>query len=88
MDASTEEPIDRRLRTILYVDDIAMIAESREELQDNLQKWQESLAENGVGFSVKETKFVSSKEYTEKPYSKKSVSRRRRKGTGHPMLGK
>ncbi|XGW05139.1 hypothetical protein V3C99_015931, partial [Haemonchus contortus] len=66
MDASTEELIDRRLRTILYVDDIAMIAESKEELQDNLQKWQESLAENGVGLSVEETKFVSSKGYTEK----------------------
>nr|CDJ81728.1 RNA-directed DNA polymerase (reverse transcriptase) domain containing protein [Haemonchus contortus] len=61
----TEEFMDGSLKTILYADDIALIAESKEELQDKLQKWQKVLAENGLRLNVKETKFLSSEERTE-----------------------
>ncbi|XGW34175.1 hypothetical protein V3C99_018193, partial [Haemonchus contortus] len=62
MDVITEELVDGPLKTILYADDIALIAESKEELQDNLQKWQKVLAENGLRLNVKKTKFLSSEE--------------------------
>nr|CDJ91569.1 RNA-directed DNA polymerase (reverse transcriptase) domain containing protein [Haemonchus contortus] len=62
MDVITEELVDGPLKTILYADDIALIAESKEELQDNLQKWQKKLAENGLLLNVKKTKFLSSEE--------------------------
>ncbi|XGW04084.1 hypothetical protein V3C99_015322 [Haemonchus contortus] len=48
MNVITEELVDEPLKTILYADDIALIAESKEELQDNFQKWQKVLAENGL----------------------------------------
>ena len=62
MDVITEELMDGPLKTILYADDIALIAESKEELQDNLQKWQKVLAENGLRRNVKKTKFLSFEE--------------------------
>uniref|UniRef100_A0A0N4WN98 Reverse transcriptase domain-containing protein n=1 Tax=Haemonchus placei TaxID=6290 RepID=A0A0N4WN98_HAEPC len=62
MDVITEELVDGPLKTILYADDIALIAESKEELQDNLQKWQKVLAENGLRLNVRKTKFLSSEE--------------------------
>nr|CDJ94779.1 RNA-directed DNA polymerase (reverse transcriptase) domain containing protein [Haemonchus contortus] len=62
MDVITEELVDGPLKTILYADDIALIAESKVELQDNLQKWQKVLAENGLRLNVKKTKFLSSEE--------------------------
>nr|CDJ90887.1 RNA-directed DNA polymerase (reverse transcriptase) domain containing protein [Haemonchus contortus] len=62
MDVITEELVDGPLKTILYADDIALIAESKEELQDNLQKWQKVLAESGLRLNVKKTKFLSSEE--------------------------
>nr|CDJ94281.1 endonuclease-reverse transcriptase HmRTE-e01 [Haemonchus contortus] len=40
MDVITEELMDGPLKTILYADDIALLAESKEKLQDKLQKWQ------------------------------------------------
>nr|CDJ82820.1 RNA-directed DNA polymerase (reverse transcriptase) domain containing protein [Haemonchus contortus] len=60
MDVITEELVDGPLKTILYADDIALIAENKEELQNNLQKWQKVLAENGL--RLKKTKFLSSEE--------------------------
>uniref|UniRef100_A0A0N4WHC3 Reverse transcriptase domain-containing protein n=1 Tax=Haemonchus placei TaxID=6290 RepID=A0A0N4WHC3_HAEPC len=36
------------LKAILYADDIALLAESREELQNKLQKWQETLTDNDI----------------------------------------
>nr|CDJ95005.1 endonuclease-reverse transcriptase [Haemonchus contortus] len=41
MDVITDERMDGPLKTILYADDISLIAESKEELQNKLQKWQE-----------------------------------------------
>nr|CDJ93788.1 RNA-directed DNA polymerase (reverse transcriptase) domain containing protein [Haemonchus contortus] len=58
MDVITEELVDGPLKTILYADDIALIAESKEDLQ----KWQKVLTENGLRLNVKETKFLSSEE--------------------------
>ncbi|XGW16609.1 hypothetical protein V3C99_001789 [Haemonchus contortus] len=51
--------------TILYADDIALIAESSDELQDKLQNWQRALAESELRLNVKKTKFLSSEEGTE-----------------------
>ncbi|VDO21547.1 unnamed protein product [Haemonchus placei] len=56
MDVITEELVDGPLETILY---------AKEELQDNLQKWQKVLAGNGLRLNVKKTKFLSSEEGTE-----------------------
>ncbi|VDO53507.1 unnamed protein product [Haemonchus placei] len=56
---------DGPLKTIIYADDIALIAESRKEVQDKLQKWQRVLAENGLRLNVEKTKFLSSGECTE-----------------------
>ncbi|VDO29193.1 unnamed protein product [Haemonchus placei] len=50
--------------TIFYADDIGLIAESREELQDKLQRWQKVLAENGL-LNVEKTELLSSGECTE-----------------------
>ncbi|VDO23597.1 unnamed protein product [Haemonchus placei] len=47
------------LKTILYADDTALIAEGEEELQDKLQNWQKVLPENGLRLNVK-VKFLSS----------------------------
>nr|CDJ93030.1 RNA-directed DNA polymerase (reverse transcriptase) domain containing protein [Haemonchus contortus] len=65
MDVITEELMDGSLKTILYSDDIALIAESEEELQDKLQKWQKVLAENGLRLNVKKAKFCRPEEGTE-----------------------
>ncbi|XGW34423.1 hypothetical protein V3C99_018363 [Haemonchus contortus] len=65
MDVITEELMDGPLKTILYADDIALIAESKDELQDKLQNWQRVLAESGLRLNVKKTKFLSSEEGTE-----------------------
>ncbi|VDP22984.1 unnamed protein product [Heligmosomoides polygyrus] len=53
------------LRTILYADDIALVADSREELEEKVQLWQGALADNGLRLNVKKTKFVSSEQCTE-----------------------
>ena len=60
-----KELMEGPLKTILYADDIALIADSREELQDKVQRWQEVLAENGLRLNVKKTKFMSSEECNE-----------------------
>ncbi|VDL78066.1 unnamed protein product [Nippostrongylus brasiliensis] len=57
----TEDP----LKTILYADDMALIADSREELQDKVQQWQETLAKNCLRLNVKKTKFMSSEDGSE-----------------------
>ncbi|VDO69260.1 unnamed protein product [Heligmosomoides polygyrus] len=45
------------LRTVLYADDIALVADNQEELEDKVQLWQRALADN-----VKKTKFISSEQ--------------------------
>nr|CDJ87838.1 endonuclease-reverse transcriptase HmRTE-e01 [Haemonchus contortus] len=57
--------MDGPLKTILYADDIALIAESKEELQDKLQRWQKVLADNGLLLNVKKTKSLSSEHGTD-----------------------
>ncbi|VDO75247.1 unnamed protein product [Haemonchus placei] len=52
--------MDVPLRTILYADVIALLAGSREELQNKLQKWQKVLADNGLWLNVKKAMFFSS----------------------------
>ncbi|VDP22979.1 unnamed protein product [Heligmosomoides polygyrus] len=37
------------LRTILYADDIALVADNQEELEEKVQLWQRALADNGLG---------------------------------------
>ncbi|VDP44596.1 unnamed protein product [Heligmosomoides polygyrus] len=39
------------LRKILYVDDIALVADSREKLEEKVQLWQIALADNGLGLT-------------------------------------
>uniref|UniRef100_A0A7I4XTN1 Reverse transcriptase domain-containing protein n=1 Tax=Haemonchus contortus TaxID=6289 RepID=A0A7I4XTN1_HAECO len=60
IDVITEELMDGPLKTILYANDIALIAEGTKELQDTLLKCQSVLAENGPRLNVKNTKFPSS----------------------------
>nr|CDJ97414.1 RNA-directed DNA polymerase (reverse transcriptase) domain containing protein [Haemonchus contortus] len=62
MDVITEELMDGPLKTILYADDIALIAESKDELQHKLQNWQRVLTESGLRLNVEKTKFLSSEE--------------------------
>ncbi|VDO61537.1 unnamed protein product [Heligmosomoides polygyrus] len=47
------------LRTILYADDIALVADNQEELEEKVQLWQRALADNGLRLNVKKTKFIS-----------------------------
>uniref|UniRef100_A0A183GSZ2 Reverse transcriptase domain-containing protein n=1 Tax=Heligmosomoides polygyrus TaxID=6339 RepID=A0A183GSZ2_HELPZ len=53
------------LRTILYADDIALAADSREELEEKVQLWQGALAGNSLRLNVRKTKFISSEQRTE-----------------------
>ncbi|VDO18823.1 unnamed protein product [Heligmosomoides polygyrus] len=50
------------LRTILYADDIALVADNQEELEEKVQLWQRVLADNGLRLNVKKTKFISSEQ--------------------------
>ncbi|VDP03687.1 unnamed protein product [Heligmosomoides polygyrus] len=50
------------LRTILYAADIALVADSREELEKKVQLWQGALADNGLRLNVRKTKFISSEQ--------------------------
>ncbi|VDO66148.1 unnamed protein product [Heligmosomoides polygyrus] len=50
------------LRTILYADDIALVAENQEELEEKVQLWQRALADNGLRLNVKKTKFICSEQ--------------------------
>ncbi|VDP18130.1 unnamed protein product [Heligmosomoides polygyrus] len=52
-------------RTILYADDIALVADSREELEEKVQLRQGALAGNGLRVNVRKTKFISSEQCTE-----------------------
>ncbi|VDP26856.1 unnamed protein product [Heligmosomoides polygyrus] len=50
------------LRTILYADDIALVADNQEEVEEKVQLWQRALADNGLRLNVKKTKFISSEQ--------------------------
>uniref|UniRef100_A0A183GIV8 Reverse transcriptase domain-containing protein n=1 Tax=Heligmosomoides polygyrus TaxID=6339 RepID=A0A183GIV8_HELPZ len=50
------------LRTILYADDIALVADNQEELEEKVQLWQRAHADNGLRLNVKKTKFISSEQ--------------------------
>uniref|UniRef100_A0A7I4YFU4 Reverse transcriptase domain-containing protein n=1 Tax=Haemonchus contortus TaxID=6289 RepID=A0A7I4YFU4_HAECO len=70
------ELVDEPLKSILYADGIARIAESKEEFQDKLQKWQIVLAGNGHRLNVKKTKLLSSKEGTESIVDRRGPGRK------------
>ncbi|VDP13990.1 unnamed protein product [Heligmosomoides polygyrus] len=53
------------LRAILYADDIALVADSREELEEKVQLWQGALIDNGLRLNLRKTKFISSEQCTE-----------------------
>ncbi|VDO87408.1 unnamed protein product [Heligmosomoides polygyrus] len=57
-------PKEGPLRTILYADNIAVVADSREELEEKGQLWQVALADNRLRLNVKKTKFISSEQCT------------------------
>nr|CDJ83609.1 endonuclease-reverse transcriptase HmRTE-e01 [Haemonchus contortus] len=65
LDVITSGLLDVPLKTVLYCDDIARLAQSREDFQEKLQKWQEGLTDNGLRLNVKKTKLLSSKECTD-----------------------
>ncbi|EYC43100.1 hypothetical protein Y032_0503g2638 [Ancylostoma ceylanicum] len=46
--------------TLLYADDVALIADSRAELQLKIQKWQTALADAGFKLNLKKTEVMSS----------------------------
>ncbi|VDO85614.1 unnamed protein product [Heligmosomoides polygyrus] len=50
------------LRTILYADDIALVADNQEQLEEKVQLWQRALADDGLRLNVKKTKFISSEQ--------------------------
>ncbi|VDO80915.1 unnamed protein product [Haemonchus placei] len=57
--------MDGPLKTILYADDIALIAESQEKLTGKLEKWQKVLTESLLLLNVKKIKLLSSEECAE-----------------------
>ncbi|VDO89931.1 unnamed protein product [Heligmosomoides polygyrus] len=52
------------LRTTLYADDIALVADSQDEVEEKVRLWQGVLAENGLRLIVKKKKFISSEQCT------------------------
>ncbi|EYB93809.1 hypothetical protein Y032_0178g644 [Ancylostoma ceylanicum] len=46
--------------TLLYADDVALIADSRAELQLKIQKWQSALADAGLKLNLRKTEIMSS----------------------------
>ncbi|VDO05029.1 unnamed protein product [Haemonchus placei] len=65
MDTIEKENMDEPPNIILFSDDIALTATSREEIQGKLQEWQGKLAENGHQLNIKKTKISSFEQYTE-----------------------
>ncbi|EYB86037.1 hypothetical protein Y032_0286g1390 [Ancylostoma ceylanicum] len=57
--------------TLLYADDVALIADSRAELQLKIRKWQLALADAGLKLNTKKTEVMSS---TEEDYQVFDVS--------------
>ncbi|VDL82321.1 unnamed protein product [Nippostrongylus brasiliensis] len=55
LDGMVSHLVKDPLKTILYADDIALIADSREELQGRVQEWQKALAKNGLRLNVRST---------------------------------
>ncbi|EYB90549.1 hypothetical protein Y032_0219g2491 [Ancylostoma ceylanicum] len=45
--------------SLLYADDISLLADTRSQLQRKVQTWQDSLAKAGSKMNVKETEFMS-----------------------------
>ncbi|EYB81398.1 hypothetical protein Y032_0384g395 [Ancylostoma ceylanicum] len=46
--------------TLVYADDVAVIADSRAELQVKIHKWQTALADEGLKLNLKETEVMRS----------------------------
>ncbi|EYC14995.1 hypothetical protein Y032_0038g3565 [Ancylostoma ceylanicum] len=46
--------------TLLYADDVALIANSKAELQDKIRKWQMTLADVGLRLNLEKTEIMSS----------------------------
>ncbi|VDL78858.1 unnamed protein product [Nippostrongylus brasiliensis] len=57
--------VEDSLKTILYADDIALIADTKDEPHVKVQEWQRTLPENGPRLNVKITKFLSSEDGSE-----------------------
>ncbi|VDO48967.1 unnamed protein product [Haemonchus placei] len=64
MDTITKEHVNGLLKSILYAEDIALIAGSKDEIQNKLQKWK-VLAKSGLRPNVKKAMFLSSEECME-----------------------
>ncbi|VDP09687.1 unnamed protein product [Heligmosomoides polygyrus] len=64
----TEDP----LRTILYADDIALVADNQKELEEKVQLWQRALAYNGLRLNVESCGSSLSDSTTGKPSMKES----------------
>ncbi|VDO18923.1 unnamed protein product [Heligmosomoides polygyrus] len=50
------------LRTILFANDFALVADNHEELEEKVQLRQRILADNGLRLNVKKMKFISSEQ--------------------------
>ncbi|VDO62221.1 unnamed protein product [Heligmosomoides polygyrus] len=55
------------VRTVLYADDIALLAHSREQQQKMVRLWQAAFADNSLQLNVRKTKFISCEQCTELP---------------------
>ncbi|VDO95810.1 unnamed protein product [Heligmosomoides polygyrus] len=50
------------LSTIIYADEIALVADNQEELEEKVQLWQRALVDNDLRLNLKKTKFISSEQ--------------------------
>ncbi|EYC35813.1 hypothetical protein Y032_0975g3265 [Ancylostoma ceylanicum] len=60
LDTVVKHLLEGPLSTLLYADDVALIADSRAELQLKIQKWQTALADAGFKLNLKKTEVMSS----------------------------
>ena len=46
-------------RKLLYADDLAIVAEDKEELNESLEEWKEAFKQNGLRVNLEKTEVLS-----------------------------
>ncbi|EPB70780.1 hypothetical protein ANCCEY_10131 [Ancylostoma ceylanicum] len=59
VDTVTQKLLEGPPFSLLYADDIALLADTRSQLQRKVQMWQDSLAKAGSKLNVNKTEFIS-----------------------------